>query len=91
MAYRLWEDNYDNSLYSSNRLSELEFTDLIFLDYPTNGDTKSGFIKVNLAVNLQAEEIRYMGIEYSDEKIKRYVEKYPSVLGKINYLRKEAK
>ena len=56
-----------------------------------NGDTKSGYVKVNLAVNLQAEEMRYTGIEYSDEKIKRYVEKNPSVLAKINYSRKEKK
>jgi hypothetical protein len=44
-----------------------------------------------MAVNLHTEQIRYIGIEYSDEKIKTYVEKNPSVLAKINYLRKEKK
>jgi hypothetical protein len=85
------EHNYNNSLYSGNKLREVEFTDMIFLDYRTNGDSKNGFVKVNMAVNLHTEQIRYMGIEYSDEKIKTYVEKNPSVLAKINYLRKEKK
>jgi hypothetical protein len=80
-----------NSLQTGNRLSEIEFTDMLFLDYDINGDSKNGFVKVNMAVNLHTEEIRYMGIEYSDEKIKTYVEKNPLVLGKINYLRKEKK
>ena len=80
-----------NSLHAGNRLSEVEFTDMLFLDYGINGDSKNGFVKVNMAVNLHTEEIRYMGIEYSDEKIKTYVEKNPSVLGKINYLQKENK
>ena len=87
----IMEDTYDNFLHTGNRLSEVEFTDMIFLDYSTNPDSKNGFIKVNMAVNLHTEEIRYTGIEYSDEKIKTYVEKNPSVLAKINYLRKEKK
>ena len=85
------EDTYDNSLDTRDRLSEVQFTDMIFLDYSTNGDSKNGFINVNMAVNLHTAEIRYTGIEYSDEKIKTYVEKNPSVLAKINYLRKEKK
>lgn len=35
-------------------------------------------------MNLRRGGIEYLGIEYSDEKIKSYVEKNPSVLTKID-------
>jgi hypothetical protein len=82
---------YDNCLPNGNGLSKVEFSDMIFLDYCTNGHWNNGSIKVNMAVNVNTEEMRYIGTEYSDEKIKTYVEKNPSILGKINYLRKEKK
>jgi hypothetical protein len=78
----------NNPVYYDNTIPrKSEFADVILIHYPSSGDTTTGTIKINRAINLPKEEIEYLGIEYSDERIKSYVEKNPSVLAKIDDIR----
>ena len=79
----------NNTVYNDddNIPRKSEFADVIVLHYPSNGDTRTGTIKIKRVINLSKEEIEYLGIEYSDERIKSYVEKNPSVLAKIDDIR----
>ena len=64
------------------------FTDVIFLKYPYNGDTSTGIIRICSTIN-EEESIEFKSIEYSDQNIKSYVEKNPSILDNIGILRTE--
>jgi hypothetical protein len=83
------DNNYDNDIvyYGNNIQVKSEFTDTILLKYTSNGDTRTGIIKIKRAINTRKEEIEYLGIEYSDDGIKSYVETNPSVLAKIDDVR----
>ena len=82
------ENNYHNDIvYYDNKFQKSEFADVILLQYPSNGDNRQGTIRIKRAINLRKDEIEYLGIEYSDENIKHFVEKNPSVLAKIDGIR----
>ena len=68
---------------------ERGFSDTILLKYPLNGDSKIGIINLNLSYDFDKDELDYLHIEYSDDEIKSFVDKNPSLLGKIDSLRRE--
>ena len=61
--------------------------DTILLKYSLNGESKFGTIKLNLSYNFDKDELDYLSIEYSDNDIKSFVNKNPSLLTKIESLR----
>jgi hypothetical protein len=58
------------------------------LQYPYNGETKSGLIRINFKLNLEENIVDYQSIGYSDHDIRSYVENNAIVLTKIDSLRK---
>jgi hypothetical protein len=58
----------------------------VMLKYRTEGQTKTGIVKIHLALNLEDNDLEYKGVECSDNDIRRYLENNPSVLSKINLI-----
>jgi hypothetical protein len=56
----------------------------VMLRYSTEGQTKTGIIKIHLALDTENDKFEYQDIEYSDYDLQRYLEKNPSVLTKIH-------
>jgi hypothetical protein len=67
------------------------FSEIIMLQYPLNGDTKSGIIRLNFRLNSHGTEMDFLSIEYCDQDVLSYVENNPSVLTKIDSLRNKWK
>jgi hypothetical protein len=60
------------------------------LKYSTEGQAKTGIIKIHLALDTGNDKFEYRDIEYSDYDLQRYLEKNPSVLTKINSIQYQA-
>lgn len=69
------------------RQTKHEFSDIIMLKYSLNGHSKLGIINLNLSYNSEKDDLQYLHIEYSDDEIKSFVDKNPSLLIKLESLR----
>ena len=69
----------------------INFSEIIMLRYPLDGEIQSGVIRLNFGLNSHKTEMDYLGIEYSDLDIQSYVESNPAVLTKIESLRNRLK
>jgi hypothetical protein len=67
------------------------FSEIIMLRYPLDGEIQSGVIMLNFGFNSHKTEGDYLGIEYSDKEIQSYVEGNPAVLSRIESLRYKRK
>ena len=64
-------------------------SEIIMLKYQYNGESKNGIIRLNLRLNSDETEMDFSNIEYSDMDIRSYIENNPSVLTKMEGLRKK--
>jgi hypothetical protein len=60
-------------------------TNAIVLKYCSEGETKSGIVRIHLAFNHDNDDLEYKGVEYSDDDLRRYLETNPSILTKIYF------
>ena len=67
------------------------FSEIIMLRFPYNGETKSRIIRLNFRLNSHGTEMDFLSIEYYDQDVLSYVENNPSVLTKIDSLRNKWK
>ncbi|HEX7179062.1 MAG TPA: hypothetical protein VF220_04990 [Nitrososphaeraceae archaeon] len=65
-----------------------EISNVILLNYSSNGDQKFGVVKLNVCYNFDKDELNYLDIAYSDDDIKSFIAKNPFVLSKIGSSRK---
>ena len=69
------------------RQTKHEFSDIIMLKYSLNGHSKLGIINLNLSYNSEKDDLQYLHIEYSNDEIKSFVDKNPSLLIKLESLK----
>ena len=74
-------------LLKNGKLRYMNNFEIIMLKYPYNGKTKSGMIKLEFALNLEDDRFEFRRIEYSDDDIRSYVRKNPSILTKVQSIR----
>ena len=78
---------YFKNFEYGERQSNHEFYDIIFIKFSLNGHSKLGIINLNLSYNSEKDDLQYLHIEYSDDEIKSFVDKNPSLLIKLESLR----
>ena len=77
-----------NSATPRKANSLIRLTDMIFLRYALEGESKTGTITVELEYSSSSCSINYINVHYSDPELTKHVEGNPRVLRNIDsYLR----
>ena len=76
--------NNRNGTLLGNNKDIICMTDIVFLRYTSEGSIQSGMLTIEFEYSSSLCSINYLEVEYSDPKMRKYVEENPTVIRNID-------
>ena len=76
--------NNRNAMLLGSNNDKICLTDIVFLRYTSDGIVQSGMLTIEFEYSSSQGSLNYLEVEYSDPRMRKYVEGNPNVMRNID-------